>query len=301
MTHLLEVRNTMKTKRLPLFVLLLLLIVTQAQAQTLSPSEASWKLYTIPGEDFSVALPNLPAFHTSYEWVDGSQKRLHIYSVAAYADGLVYVVYVYENPNRRRSLDSFLKKAEIPKSKLTDLTLDAFPGKERRQPEFETMSQFFATEHRLYHFMAMGTSLDDPRITKFFSSLSLHRQKDSIEVVDGPGLPWEPPAEPESADDETIKKLHVGKDVERKARLGMKPEPSYTDSARLNQITGTVVLKAVFSRNGSVTNIRTVSGLPFGLTEKAIDAARKIKFVPAMKDGKFVSMWIQLEYNFNLY
>jgi outer membrane biosynthesis protein TonB len=44
-----------------------------------------------------------------------------------------------------------------------------------------------------------------------------------------------------------------------------------------------------------------VQGLPYGLTEQAIAAARKLKFVPAMKDGKNVSMWIQLEYNFNLY
>lgn len=294
----------MKTKRLPLFVLSLLLIVINAQAQTPSRTEASWKMYTIPGEDFSVALPNLPAFHTTYDEYEPYKKR-RIYSLGAYADGLVYVVYVYENPKRRQSLDSFLKKAEIPQSGLTDLTVNGFPGKERWRAEFESMSQFFATEHRLYHFMAMGTSFDDPRMTKFFSSLSLHRLKDSIELVDGPGLPWEVPAEPESADDETTKrtyeKIHAGKEVDRKARLGMKPEPSYTESARQSSVTGTVVLKVVFARDGRVTNIRTVSGLPFGLTEKAIDAARKIKFIPAIKNGKYVSMWYQLEYNFNLY
>ena len=66
-------------------------------------------------------------------------------------------------------------------------------------------------------------------------------------------------------------------------------------------VMGTVVLKVVFSADGSVNNIRTVSGLPSGLTERAIDAARKIKFIPAIKDGKYVPMWMQLEYNFNLY
>ena len=71
--------------------------------------------------------------------------------------------------------------------------------------------------------------------------------------------------------------------------------------AQTGQITGTVVLKVVFSSGGQVTNIRTVSGLPNGLTERAIAAARQIKFVPATKDGHQVSMWMQLEYNFNLY
>jgi TonB family protein len=96
-------------------------------------------------------------------------------------------------------------------------------------------------------------------------------------------------------------RIFTGKDVTTKARLISKPEPQYTEDARKNQITGTVVLKVVFASNGTVTNIRTVSGLPYGLTERAIAAARQIKFVPATKDGHQVSMWMQLEYNFNLY
>jgi TonB family protein len=73
------------------------------------------------------------------------------------------------------------------------------------------------------------------------------------------------------------------------------------DRQRREQITGTIVLKCVFAANGTITNIRVVQGLPYGLTEKAVEAARKIKFVPATKDGKNVSMWMQLEYSFNLY
>jgi TonB family protein len=96
-------------------------------------------------------------------------------------------------------------------------------------------------------------------------------------------------------------KIFSGKDVTSKARVLSKPEPQYTEDARKNQITGTVVLRAVFSSGGQVTQIRAVSGLPYGLTERAIAAARQIKFVPATKDGRPVSMWMQLEYNFNLY
>ena len=96
-------------------------------------------------------------------------------------------------------------------------------------------------------------------------------------------------------------RIFTGKDVTTKARLISKPEPQYTEDARKNQVTGTVVLKVVFASNGTVSNIRTVSGLPYGLTERAIAAARQIKFVPATKDGHQVSMWMQLEYNFNLY
>lgn len=89
--------------------------------------------------------------------------------------------------------------------------------------------------------------------------------------------------------------------VNQRARVLAKPEPQYTEEARRNQITGTVVLRVVFSKTGEVTNIRAVSALPFGLTERAIAAARQIRFQPATKDNLPVSVHMQLEYNFNLY
>ena len=95
--------------------------------------------------------------------------------------------------------------------------------------------------------------------------------------------------------------VFVGREVTTKARLISKPEPTYTEAARQYQVEGTVVLKAVLSSSGKVTNIRIYQTLPSGLTEQAVKAARRIQFVPAVIDGKNVSMWIQLEYNFNLY
>jgi TonB family protein len=100
---------------------------------------------------------------------------------------------------------------------------------------------------------------------------------------------------------EDYNKTFAPKDVSQKARIISRPEPQYTEEARKNQISGTVVLRAVLGSNGAVTGIRAVSGLPFGLTEKAISAAHQIKFVPAQKDGRAVSQYIQIEYNFNLY
>jgi TonB family protein len=96
-------------------------------------------------------------------------------------------------------------------------------------------------------------------------------------------------------------RVFSSKDVTQKARVLSKPQPQYTEEARKNQITGTVILQVVLAFDGQVTNIRPVSTLPDGLTEKAIAAARLLKFVPADKDGHAVSMYLQLEYNFNLY
>lgn len=90
-------------------------------------------------------------------------------------------------------------------------------------------------------------------------------------------------------------------EVDRRARLLSKPEPQYTEEARRNQISGAVLLRAIFTSSGEVVQIRALNTLPFGLTEKAIAAAREIRFVPAMKDGRPVSVVLHLEYNFNLY
>ncbi len=90
-------------------------------------------------------------------------------------------------------------------------------------------------------------------------------------------------------------------DVTTKARILGRPDPLYTDEAREHHIAGTVVLRAIFAFDGKIRGIRVVSGLPYGLTLRAIDAARKIRFIPAMLGGQPVSQYVQIEYNFNLY
>ena len=98
-----------------------------------------------------------------------------------------------------------------------------------------------------------------------------------------------------------IDRIYRPAEVSVRARVLFKPEPQYTEEARRSQISGTVVLSVVFSRNGQVTNIRAVQTLCCGLTEKAIASARQIRFTPAMRNGQTVSTYMQLEYNFNLY
>jgi protein TonB len=91
------------------------------------------------------------------------------------------------------------------------------------------------------------------------------------------------------------------RDVTQKARILSRAEPEYTARARAHQISGTAILKAVLSSTGEVTNITVIKGLPDGLTEACIESMRHMEFVPAVKDGRPVSQYIQVEYNFNLY
>ena len=89
-----------------------------------------------------------------------------------------------------------------------------------------------------------------------------------------------------------------------------KPQPAWPKSIKKKSEV-VIVLRAVFTSSAKVTNIRFVETRPKDsadytedeikeLINKAEDAARQIKFVPATKDGKNVSMWMQLEYTFQV-
>lgn len=284
-----------------ILIIVCLLFVTNANAQTQSQSDSSpWKRYSVRNEQFSIALPTLPAMHTSRWFSEPDRKDRTQRELGAYADGVVYTILVLENPKRRESLEDFIVKNgygfDLTAGK--NLIRDGFAGKEFSQPI--RVSQFFATENRLYEFGAMSVAENDPRVRQFLSSISLNK-KEGLEVIDGPGEPFESVDQSSPSEGDASTKIQTVKELDKKARLAMKPEPSYTESARAHQVTGTVVLKVVFSSNGMVNDIQVVKGLRDGLTERAIDAARKIKFLPGMKDGKYVSIWMQLEYNFNLY
>jgi len=80
-----------------------------------------------------------------------------------------------------------------------------------------------------------------------------------------------------------------------------KPRPGYTDSARQANIQGTVILRVTFLGSGQIGSISPVKGLPNGLTEQAIAAARRISFKPKMVDGVPQSVTKQIEYTFSIY
>jgi TonB family protein len=79
-----------------------------------------------------------------------------------------------------------------------------------------------------------------------------------------------------------------------------KEKAKYTKEARRNGVQGIVALSVIFAADGTVTSIQVVRGLPDGLNESAIEAAKKIRFRPAIKNGKPVGVRGNLEFSFNL-
>jgi periplasmic protein TonB len=90
-------------------------------------------------------------------------------------------------------------------------------------------------------------------------------------------------------------------EVSKKARITSKPEPGFTEEAKKFNVTGVVRIRAILHTSGELRLVTVAKGLPHGLTERAVAAARRIRFEPAQKDGRAVSQFLALEYNFNIY
>lgn len=79
------------------------------------------------------------------------------------------------------------------------------------------------------------------------------------------------------------------------------PDPEYSEEARKAKYQGTCVLFLIVGPDGRPRDIRISRSLGLGLDEKAIEAVKQWKFEPALKDGKPVSVAINVEVSFRLY
>jgi TonB family protein len=293
-------------------------VVTPLAAQYQNPD---WVEVSPVVDSFRVSLP--------------VQPRLEIESVGAVSGnryvaptvGAVYTVWSITNANYRSGQDTdqyldataelvwegLLKPAReklddkarrlAAMSYVKDLPPKGLPGREYNLTigDVTGTAEFFVAHEHLYVLLVMGQPGGDWPREKFFQSFhpasnvaqDLAAPANAVEKAVGPAAP--------AGVTEDYNRVFTGKEVTQKVRVLEKPEPTYTESARKFGVQGTVVIRCVFSKNGEVTNVHVVNKLPHGLTQQSISAAHNIRFTPAMKDGQAVSMWMELQYNFNLY
>jgi TonB family protein len=80
------------------------------------------------------------------------------------------------------------------------------------------------------------------------------------------------------------------------------PEAEFSDEARRAKYQGVCIIGLIVDAQGNPQDVHVVRALGMGLDEKAMEAVRKYKFKPAMKDGRTpVPVFINVEVNFRLY
>jgi TonB family protein len=84
-------------------------------------------------------------------------------------------------------------------------------------------------------------------------------------------------------------------------KITYKQKAQYTDAARTNGVQGTVTLRVTFLSSGGIGSITTIKGLPHGLTEQAIAAARAMRFEPEMIGGQARTTTRPVSFTFNIY
>lgn len=265
-------------------------VMAQSDNQTKSDPQ-SWATYTVEKRDFSVTMPVTPVLTLSHKTADGNRRPQQ--SLKASADAVTYSVLVSENPKPQKSLKDFIDAQIVrgwDRSSERSITTNGVEGREYISHDRQVVAQFFASDRGLYRFLTSGAPAEDPRVKQFFSSITFGEKLEGLKVKPQSGVVYYHEDELE---------VFKGKDVDSRVRVLAKPEPVAVPGPPEGRSgSGTVILRAVFSSTGEVVNITVVKGISGGYTERAIEAARRIKFVPATRDGKPVSMWMQLEYNF---
>ncbi len=107
----------------------------------------------------------------------------------------------------------------------------------------------------------------------------------------------EPPPPPEVVSGPTT--VRVGVEIEA-PRVIHRVEPRYTETARKICVEGVVVLSLLIDTDGRVADITVLRGLPFGLTENAVSAARQWQFEPCTFNGNPVNVRYTLTVRFRI-
>ena len=290
-------------------------LATRAIAQG---DDRGWIEVSPAGESFQVSMPNQPrveienagALSGNRYFVPTAYATYTIWSVTnahyrsdedtdAYLDTTAELIWEGLLKSAREQLDE--KARQLARMTYErELPPEGLPGREYSLTvgsQTGTIEFFVAHEH-IYVMLLMGTAERVWSRERFFSSFRVPLPA----PVATPATPLvNGSVGPADASDSDPNHIFTGREVTAKVRILEKQEPTYTETARKFGVQGTVVLRAVFSKNGEVTNIHVVRKLPHGMTQRAVSAARNIRFTPATKDGQPVSMWMELQYNFNLF
>lgn len=104
-----------------------------------------------------------------------------------------------------------------------------------------------------------------------------------------------PPPPPKAA---APKRIRVGGQVES-ARLIFQPRPEYPPLAKMARIQGVVRLEAVISKDGTIQDLRVVSGHPL-LVKAALEAVQRWRYQPTLLNGEPVEVVTEIDVNFTL-
>ena len=286
------------------FAVLLQLFAMSGAAQSGNSAPIEWKRYQVAERRISAEFPKLPVVMARPTGCSDLEKR----SYFAYAAEAVYELTIAAKPKQVQAGCVIAKKFNeaLLIERLTEIRsksgLEEATGFEdgRQVYRFSGLNEtrWIYADLKQQRWVEIAVTHRDDVNTgeqRFFASLKFDDNRgqeigagalttvgdDGVELVTEPATVKDP-----------------NKD---RIRIVAKPLAMYTDKARKTKTKGTVTLRIEFLANGSVGDIELVKGLPNGLSENAIDAAKKMVFLPSRLNGKPVNTKLTVQYGFNIY
>ena len=267
-------------------------------------SSVSWTEYRIPDQKLSFTFPKLPVIRNEGDSCSEIEGRTY----HAYAGGVVYEFAWYAksqasipdwcDTKTKFSKAAFTKrlgelKEEAWKYEEFDTTVNGVRAKVLRATSTPGVQKLRWLIWDRDHWLEIGVTYRPYTEVDVWRLLAGLKRNSSAGKDLGIGA------------DATLGDPAVDVKADGPGTAGMavviKPRPGYTDAARQANIQGTVILRLTFLENGGIGAVTEVKGLPYGLTEQAIKAARRIAFLPKTDEGKTISVARQIEYTFSIY
>lgn len=266
-----------------------------------------WKQYRVPGQNLSISIPKLPVVRETNDQCSQSDGA----SYTAYAGEAVYEFAWHALsgkpvPKSCSSTERFGQKQYFARADAlrllksvneTDVKIMGSPAKMFRSELDASVSTHWLLWDIDRWFEMTVTRRKDAvaREDSFVSSLSLADDK-AVEIGAGSDSTLGDRSGDEVKHDESQPASSPQGIV-----IVSKPRPVYSEEARKKRVTGTVILRVTFLKNGGIGEIVVVKTADDGLAEQAIAAARRISFLPQFSNGTSETVTKQLEYTFSIY
>lgn len=270
-------------------------------------------------------------------WRDQIEYK-NLRSVSAYRNGVAMWLETYDVKDTVKGLEFLTASLADANAEVKDISSENFSGRQivRSNNASYNANYYFASKTRIYFVGVGARQANNALVAQFLATIRLNG-KSPFAANNTVARDNEIPAESETVSlnslretpisittaaeyQESLKKAQTGKTVENPiapptpekppVELPAKSEPvvilwkpaaNYTDTARRKNTQGDVRLRITFKNNGLIGNITIISELNDGLTENAIKAARRIRFLPAEREAKTYSVAKAVEYRFTLY
>ncbi len=265
----------------------------------------NWRIFNAQHEEFMVESPI-----DLKPWLASEKKDLRNYKTE------INGTYIYIFSDTLKDNDQtkvVLAFADSQNQKSLDGTFHSYPSNWFTFVDNESFSHrilIVKTNLRTYSFHIVSPEKDSTIADRFFRTLSFNRPVESPLIPDPPKSVVKTPAvdstSPSSVSGQGSGgglKLEEQIPTPQTAQIEIltKPKALYTDFARFYDVSGRVRLRVTFLADGTIGSVTPVTRLPFGLTQKAIDAAKSMRFNPAIRDGQPYSVIKLVEYGFLLY